>query len=229
MSPRRAAVLRGRDQSLREHLVTAAERLISRHGTAGLTVRDIAREAQVAVGVLYNHFADKEELLAHALHAHVRSVQRTLEEPPRRPGAGTVEENLRAYVAHGLALYAVTLPAFAGLLARPEVLSRFAGLPARPAALTRFAGLPDPMEGGLGLRATLAGYLRAERDLGRLAPDAAIDTAAAMIVGACHEVVLPQLFGGAPRTEIDVPEGFVDDLVTAIMKGIAPAGGAGAG
>lgn len=63
MSPRRAAVLRdGRGkQSLREHLIATAERLIARRDTAGLTVRDIAREAQVASGVLYNYFyfADK--------------------------------------------------------------------------------------------------------------------------------------------------------------------------
>jgi hypothetical protein len=62
---------------------------------------------------------------------------------------------------------------------------------AQPKVLTRFAGLPNPMAGGQGLRTYLADYLRAERDLGRLAPHADPDMAATMIIGACHEVILP--------------------------------------
>jgi AcrR family transcriptional regulator len=208
MSPRKAAVLRdgGDGRSLREHLIAAAERLIARRGTAGLTVRDIAAEAQVAGGVLYNHFADKEELLALALHAHVGSVEQALGAPPREAGAGTVAGNLRAYIAYGLALHAAILPAFAGLLAQPQVLARL-------------ADLPNPMAGGLGLRVDLAGYLRAERELGRLRPDARVDAIATMIIGACHEMVLPQLLGGAPTGEIDIPPGFADDLVAAVLEG----------
>ncbi|MDP9861589.1 MULTISPECIES: TetR/AcrR family transcriptional regulator [Streptosporangium] len=213
MSPRKAAALRDGDggQSLREHLIAAAERLISRRGTAGLTVRDIAREAQVADGVLYNHFAGKEELLALALHAHVENVERELGELPSRAGAGTVEDNLRAYIAHGVALHAAIMPAFAGLIARPEVLSLF-------------AGLPNPVGTGLGLRVALAGYLRAEQDLGRLRREVNVEAAATMIVGACHELVLPGLlFHGSAAPPVQVPPGFVDDLVTTVLNGIGPA------
>lgn len=209
MSPRRAAVLRTGDVSLPDHLIAVAARLLARRGAAGLTVRDIAREAQVAVGVLYNHFADKEELLAHALHAHVEAVESSLGAPPRTAGAGTVEENLRAYIDHGLALHLAILPVFAGLLARPEVLHRF-------------AGLPNPMAGGRGLKADLAEYLRAERDLGRLAPDADPEAAATMIIGACHEMVLPRLFLGAPDDGVDVPPGLTDRLVATVLGGLGP-------
>jgi AcrR family transcriptional regulator len=210
MSPRKASVLRGGDQSLREHLIATAERLMATRGTAGLTVRDIAREARVADGVLYNHFADKEDLLAQALHAHVRAAERVLGDLPARAGEGRVEDNLRAYVAHGLRLHAAILPAFAGLLAQPKVL-------------TRFAALPNPMAGGQGLRAHLAGYLRAERDLGRLASDADPEVAATMIIGACHETILPPLLSGAAVTAIEAPPGFADGLVALVMRGIAPA------
>lgn len=210
MSPRRAAALRdGGDQSLREHLIAAAERLIAQRGTAGLTVRGIAGEAGVAVGVLYNHFADKEELLAHALHAHVRSVGRTLGEPPTPAGEGTVEANLRTYIEHGLTLHLAILPAFAGLFAQPDVL-------------VRFAGLPNPIAAGRGLRADLADYLRAEQQLGRIAARANVDAAATMIIGACHELVLPDLFRGPAATVSPVPAGFVDDLVTTVLDGIGP-------
>lgn len=182
---------------------------MARRGTAGLTVRDIAREAQVADGVLYNHFADKEDLLAQALHAHVRSVERSLGELPVQAGTGRVEDNLHAYITHGLALHAAILPAFAGLLAQPKVL-------------TRFATLPNPMVGGQGLRTYLADYLRAEQSLGRVATGADPDMAATMIIGACHEVILPNILRGTAAAEIEVPPGFADDLVATVMTGLAP-------
>ncbi len=203
MAPRKAAALRGDadGRSLREHLIATAERMISDQGTATLTVRAIAREAGVADGVLYNHFADKEELLAHALHAYVRTVERGLGVLPE-PGASTVEANLRAHLAYGLALHKAILPAFAGLLAQPAVLARFAGLG----------------EHGGNWRDHLLGYLRAEQNLGRLAADAQVDAAAAMIVGVCHEVVLSALFppnGSSPGTVA------VESVVTTVLNGIA--------
>ena len=204
MSPRRAAALGAGDRTLRDHLIATAERLIAERGTAGLTVRAIAREAGVADGVLYNHFADKEELLAHALLAHAESVARPLGPLPE-PGTGTVEENLRAYVAHGLALHDGMLPALTGLIAHPAVLSRFAALSDR---------------GGT-WKERLAAYLRGERDLGRLAPQARVEAAASLIVGACHEPVLSVLFQGqglAHRVSPDV----VDDLVATVLNGLAP-------
>jgi len=208
MSPRKAAALRD-SQTLPAHLVAAAERLIASQGAAGLTVRAIAREARVADGVLYNHFADKEELLALALHAHVRSVERGLPALPAEAGSGAVEDNLRAYVAYGMALHVAILPAFAGLLAQPKVLSRF-------------AELADPVAHGPGLRAALAAYLRAEQALGRLSAAADPDAAATMIVGACHELVLPHLLHGTPAAEIAFPPGFAGQLVTICLRGIAP-------
>src|SRR5262249_56458726 len=88
MSPRKPAVLRGGDgQNLREYLILTAARLIDERGSAGLSVRDIAREAQVADGVLYNYFEDKEDLLPHALPAHVGTVMNAAPGlPPAGPG-----------------------------------------------------------------------------------------------------------------------------------------------
>src|SRR2546430_12552830 len=120
MSPRKPAVLHGGDrQNLREYLIiTTAARLIGERGSAGLAVRDIAREAQVADGVLYNYFEDKEDLLAHALLAHVAAVMNAA---PRLPpaGTGTVAENLRQFIDHGLAVLVRVMPAFAGVLSQP--------------------------------------------------------------------------------------------------------------
>lgn len=204
MSPRKAAALRAGDRSLREHLIATAERMMAERGAAGLTVRAIAREAGVADGVLYNHFADKEELLAHALRARAESVERSLDPLPE-PGSGTIEENLRAYVRHGLVAHNALLPAVAGLVAQPEVLARFSALSG----------------GERDWRSRLAAYLRAERDLGRLAPDAPVDSATSMIVGACHEPVLSVLFQGEELAH-RVPLDAVDGLVAVVLRGIAP-------
>ncbi|GAA0317905.1 TetR/AcrR family transcriptional regulator [Actinoallomurus spadix] len=206
MAPRRAAALRGGggEQSLRAHLIVTAERLIAERGTAGLTVRAIARAAGVADGVLYNHFADKEELLAHALRARVRAVERGLGELPE-PGSGTIEGNLRTYLAHGLDLHRAILPAFAGLLAQPEVLARFADL-------TR----PDD-----DWRDRLIDYLRAERDLGRLAPQAPVEPAVRMMVGVCHEAILSLLLRRSEDPDAaPVPQDEIDAVVTAVLRGI---------
>ncbi|MEU4746360.1 helix-turn-helix domain-containing protein [Actinosynnema sp. NPDC023658] len=205
MAPRRAAALRDGEVSLRDHLIAAATRLIDERGTAGLTVRDIARAADVAVGVLYNHFADKEELLALALHEHVREVERRIGRPAVD---GTLAENLHAFVTHALAAHSAFLPAFAGLVGHPEVFARF-------------DALPNPMADGRGLHAALAEYLAAERDRGRIAAGTDVDAVATLVVGACHELVLPRVFrGGSAPSE--VPEGRVEALVAVVLNGITP-------
>ncbi|QBI51957.1 TetR/AcrR family transcriptional regulator [Streptomonospora litoralis] len=211
MSPRRAAALRDEesDRTLREHLVAAAERLLSEHGAAAVTVRDIAREARVAAGVLYNHFADKEELLAEALHAHVRNAARAAGSMPPA-GTASVEENLREILRYGISVHTAILPAFAGVASRPKVLERF-------------STLPNPMEGGAGLRAALADYLRSEQRLGRVAAGARPDAVATMLVGTCHELVLPPLPSlPADARPAEVPPALVDDLVATVMDGVRP-------
>jgi len=137
MSPRKPVILRDGDgQNLREYLIATAARLIDERGSAGLSVRDIAREAQVADGVLYNYFEDKEDLLAQALLAHVGTVMNSA---PRLPpaGTGTVEENLRLFIDAGLVTLTRVVPAFAGLISQPNVLRRFHAMVGGDAA---FAG-----------------------------------------------------------------------------------------
>jgi AcrR family transcriptional regulator len=205
MSPRRAAVLRGAGdgQNLREHLVATAERMISSRGTAALTVREIAREAGVADGVLYNYFDGKEDLLANAVAAHLRTIEAGLGELPR-PGEGDVAENLRTHVRYGIALHRALLPLMAGLRPELEVASRFTGLVA-----------PDN-----NWRDKLLGYLRAERDLGRLAPGAPVEAAAAMIAGVCHEMVLTLLLPDGTDAGIFAAPPDAGDVVTVVLDGI---------
>jgi AcrR family transcriptional regulator len=126
MSPRKPAVLRDDSgQNLRDYLIETAARLIDQRGSAGLAVRDIAREAKVADGVLYNYFDDKEDLLVHALLAHVGNVMASAPGLLPPPGEGTVAENLRVFIDGGIANLLRVTPAFAGLMSQPKVLARF--------------------------------------------------------------------------------------------------------
>ncbi|MVU83190.1 TetR family transcriptional regulator [Nocardia sp. ET3-3] len=211
MSPRKAAALRGSDDGLRDHLVATAQRLLAEQGAAGLTVRAIARAAGVADGVLYNHFSDKDELLAAAVGAHVAAAHADLGTLPA-PGTATVRQNLAVYLRAGLTLHRAVLPVFAGLLATPAVLTRFAESRARD----------DDW------RELLAAYLRAERDLGRLAPAADTAAATAVLVGICHDVVLTAMLPGATSppggssVAVDVDAVDVDAIVATLLAGIAP-------
>ncbi|KXP05555.1 TetR/AcrR family transcriptional regulator [Tsukamurella tyrosinosolvens] len=188
--PRTPASLRGPGSpGIRDHLVEVTRRLIAERRAAGLTVRAIAREADVASGVIYNYFDDKEDLLAQGFLAHLDTVERTLPRPPR-PGEDTLEGNLTTYVEYLLALHDAILPAFAGLLAHPEAIARFQAMPAS--------------DKGGDLHQHVESHLRAERDLGRIRAGVDTASAASLLIGACYELVLPQ-FGRdvQPRQERD--------------------------
>ena len=243
----------GDGQNLREYLITTAARLIEQRGTAGLAVREIAREAQVADGVLYNYFEDKEDLLAQALLAHVGSVMHTA---PRLPpaGTGTVEANLAGFIDGGLAVLIRVMPAFAGLLSQPKVLVRFHAMvggdeafgtapaqaaPAQAPAKTP-AGAPGTGDPALAAAETLAGarveprslpqiltaYLLAEQRIGRVRPDADIGTVSDLVVGAIHGNVLPRILFRPPGgSPVTAEPGFGARLAATIMTGIEPAPG----
>jgi AcrR family transcriptional regulator len=234
-------VLRDRDgENLREHLIATAARLIDQRGSAGLAVRDIAREAQVADGALYNYFEDKEDLLAQALLVHVGTV---MTEAPRllpEAGTGTVADNLAEFIDRGLAVLIRVVPAFAGLLSQPKVLSRFhamvgggaafgtpdaaaEGTAAGPSAdqpgpAEQPSGEPEPA----GLPELLTRYLLAEQRLGRIDAEVNVEAVSTLIVGAIHGQVLPRVVFATPGEPITFPRGLGEQLAGAAMRGLAP-------
>ena len=229
MSPRKADALRGRDaQNLREYLIATAARLIGERGTGAPTVRDIAREAKVADGVLYNYFEDKEDLLANALLAHVAGVMTSAPPLLPEPGTGDVADNLRRFIDGGLEVLTRVTPAFAGLVTQPRVLARFHAMVGGDAAFgAETAAQPEEQESGhgRGLPAMLAAYLRAEQQLGRIAPAADIDAVVILIVGAIHGQVLPRLIFSPPGTSVAAtPADVPGRLAETILAGIGVTG-----
>jgi AcrR family transcriptional regulator len=213
----------GRD--LREYLIITAARMIGERGSAGLAVRDIAREAHVADGVLYNYFEDKDDLLAHALLAHVASVMITM---PRMPeaGTGTVADNLGWFMATGMDTLTRVAPAFAGLMSQPGVLVRFhamvGGDPAFGAPGPGDDSADEERDGPRGLPDILRGYLRAEQRLGRVGRAVDIDAAVALVVGAVHGEVLPRVLFAPPGGQVTIDADLAGRVAATVLAGIAP-------
>jgi len=237
MSPRKPAALRGDDgRDLREHLIATAARLISEQGSAGLAVRDIAREARVADGVLYNYFEDKEDLLAQALLAHVGQVMAARTAIPQA-GTGTVAENLRLFIESGMATLARLAPAFVGLVSQPGVLARFhamvggdAAFAAAGTAAEGSAGHPGPGDDEpsgqdahqRGLPDILRGYLRAEQRAGRVCQAADVEAVVALVVGAIHGEILTRVVFSPPGAVVTAEPDLAGRIAETILAGIAP-------
>jgi AcrR family transcriptional regulator len=228
MSPRRPAVLRDEGgQDLRQYLIATAARLIGERGSAGLAVRDIAREAQVADGVLYNYFEDKDDLLAHALLAHVAAVM-TAMPPMAEAGTGTVAQNLTGFIGAGLEALARVAPGFAGLVTQPGVLVRFHAMVGGDAAFgaaDQADGEPEPAaprHGRQGLPDMLRGYLAAEQRLGRVDAGADVEATVALIVGTIHGEVLPRVLFAPPGAPVSITPGLAGRIAATVLGGIAP-------
>ena len=67
-------------EAVRDRLLEATRRCLTRKGYEGTTVRDIAAEAGVSIGTLYNYFASKEDLIE-ALSEHVLGADLTALRP----------------------------------------------------------------------------------------------------------------------------------------------------
>lgn len=91
-----SALIESRKDSKRLRILEAAKRRFGRFGIKGTTMQDIAREAEIAVGTIYQFFPDKDALIfawvdehRQLLHAQMEAV---LEEPL------TADEKLRKFL-----------------------------------------------------------------------------------------------------------------------------------
>ena len=156
----------------RGQLFDAAERVLLRDGGSALTSRSVTAEAGVAKGVLHRHFADFDAFLAELTLDRIAQVAALAAALRDAAGTGTVAGNLAA------ALPAVLTPAVLALIrlviARDELRARL-----RAATGSRIPLVSEST-------ALVAGYLAAERGLGRIAPGADIGTLAPALIGAAH-------------------------------------------
>lgn len=209
MSPRRAKAVRHHPSedpgtALREHLIATAERLLAERQLTEITTRDIAREAEVSDGVLYNYFASKNDLLVAALvRRFERDVTQFVDTLPQ-PGTATIEENLNIFARAMFNLNAHALPVVAGLIADPPLLQQF------------IRQIHQPPFGAQLYRQRVVAYLESEQQLGRLA-DVNVEAATTLLSGAAAMLALSGL------VQSRAPEDHsheLDDIVATLINGL---------
>jgi AcrR family transcriptional regulator len=184
--------------NVRGQLFEAAERVLLRDGPDALTSRAVTEEANCAKGVLHRHFTDFDAFLAELVLDRVRGIEDRTTTLRAAAGAGSVVDNLADALQD---LFGpVTVAIIALITFRDGLRARL-----REAGLT---GIPLAMQG----IAMIAAYLTAERELGRLAGDADIDTLAPALVGAGH-----LLF--ADRTSAPPQTTAIRKMVTTVIAG----------
>ncbi|MFE5331118.1 TetR/AcrR family transcriptional regulator [Embleya sp. NPDC056575] len=159
-------------RDVREQLFDAAERVLLRDGPSALTSRAVTTEAGCAKGVLHRHFADFDDFLAELVRDRVARIDGRAATLHGLAGSGDVVDHLAKAL---IDLFGSVAVAIVGLVvSRDELRARL--------RRTTPTGVPILTEA----TAMIAGYLAAERALGRLVPDADPDTLAPMLVGTGH-------------------------------------------
>jgi AcrR family transcriptional regulator len=188
-------------RNAREQLFDAAERVLLRDGPNALTSRAVTTEAGVAKGVLHRHFADFDGFLAELVLDRIGRIGNQAAALRNAAGTGTVAGNLTGAL---MELFGSVAVAIVGLvISRDELRGRL-----RQAGS---AGVPVLREAA----AMIAAYLTAERDLGRIAADADVDTLAPMLIGAVHLLFADR---NATPPEADA----VRKMVTTVLAGALP-------
>jgi AcrR family transcriptional regulator len=188
-------------RDVREQLFDAAERILLRDGPNALTSRVVTAEAGVAKGVLHRHFADFDDFLFELVADRADRIGARLAGLVDSAGTGTVAGNVTEAVTELFGSVAVSIISL--LVARDELRARVRA--------SRSTGLPILSDA----RASIAAYLRAEQRLGRVAPDADVETLAGMVLGSGHLLFADR--GAAPPTP-----GAVLRIVTVALAGITP-------
>lgn len=187
-------------------------------GLARATTKEIARVANCSEAALYKHFAGKEEIFVHVLKERLPPLNPLLDELSLEsaagdgPGVRSVEQNLVDIALSAARFYEQSFPIAASLFAEPKLLRR------HDAAMRSLGTGPHkPVE-------ALAGYLRAEREAGRVRPGADPESAAALLLGACNQrAILLSIGGGADAAQ--PLEDFAKGVVRTLLAGIGPEAG----
>ncbi|MFD7985008.1 TetR/AcrR family transcriptional regulator [Kitasatospora indigofera] len=185
----------------REQLFDAAERVLLRGGPHALTSRAVTTEAGCAKGVLHRHFADFDAFLAELVLDRTARIDGQAAALRARAGTGTVTGNLTE--ALGTLFESVAVAIVGLVISRDELRARL-----RPSVP---AGVPLLAEA----TTMIAGYLAAEREAGRIAADADVDTLAPTLIGAGH-----LLFAGAAGTPPETEA--LRKTVATVLAGVLP-------
>ncbi|UXY30241.1 TetR/AcrR family transcriptional regulator [Streptomyces sp. HUAS TT20] len=164
----------GDTEAVREHILTAAYRVVARDGLAAASTRAIAEEAGLAGGTLYNYFGNRVGLVAAAIVHRARTITDPVADLPARAGIGTLAENLEYFADQASTVLGELVPLFAAAFSDTALLAEVRR------RMAEVGMLSDPAT-------AVEQYLVAERRLGRIAADADCRAAASIVVSMCHD------------------------------------------
>ena len=188
-------------RDVRQQLFGAAERVLLRDGPSGLTSRAVTLEAGCAKGVLHRHFADFDAFLAELVLDRVDRVGRQSAALLQSAGTGTVAGNLTGALTGQFGSVAAKIVSL--LIFRDDLRARLRE--------TIPSGIPVATE----IATMISSYLAAERDLGRIAAGADIDTLALTLIGTAHLLAV-DAGSGQPAPEA------VRKMVATVLAGVLP-------
>ncbi len=164
-----------------------------------MTSRAVTTEAGFAKGVLHRHFTDFDTFLTELVADRIARIDDQAAALRESAGSGTVAGNLAAAMT---ALFgSVALEIVALIISRDELRARLRR--ARPAGFPLLAEATD----------MIGSYLAIERQLGRIAEHADVDTLAPTLIGAVHMLFAGRQ-GAAPEA------GAVDKVVATVIAGV---------
>jgi AcrR family transcriptional regulator len=193
----------------RERILAAARQVMIQRGLVGATTKEIARAAGVSEGSLYNHFRNKEDLFLCTLRELPSGFIRLVVALPARAGSDTVQSILTDVAQAALEFYDESVPMGGSIFADPDLLARH-----RELLKARGAGPQRANE-------LLAAYLQAEQGLGRIHPDADVDTAAYFFLGSIFQRAYWRQFLGAAKDPA-ADEQFLAGVIAGLDQLLSP-------
>jgi AcrR family transcriptional regulator len=193
---------------MRERILEAASTLVREQGITAVTTRKIAAEAGCAEGSIFRIFGDKGGLLAAVLSFGLPETKQLYETIDWACNASDVRSALARVTEALLDFYQAIFPLIGSALADRDLFERYAGA---------------HRQGGTGPRQAWEltfRFLSSQRQAGRIAEAADIETAAILLTGACQNAVWVNMVTGPdslPHRGEQLPEriaGLLADLVT---------------
>ena len=191
---------------LRAELLDATVRLLHSRDVAGLSTRDIAREAGCSAGALYRHFATKADLLVAVAQERLRP---DFGEMVSRVGSSTVERNLEHIILSTQRFMTELIPINTAIGADAELRAGWRRAFERD-------GIPP--------RRTvdaITAYIAAEQRVGRVSRQASPSMSASMLVGTCYQNALVQYIFGE-STDGMSPTRHAHALAHELWMGLKP-------
>lgn len=199
---------------MRERILDAALACMRETGVRGATTKAIARHAGVAEGSIYNHFANRSELIVAAFRRATQGVREHAVGLRERVGEETVETNLVRLMEEAIEFLGEILPVAGSVMGDPSLREWFSA--------QESTGDGDAVTPLLGV-VEIARYLEAEAQRGRIPVRESWVPAAAMLSGACLQYAYaghlsPSGIGGMLPADASSPRDYARAVVGSLFE-----------